>query len=624
MGTITAHAEISIHVIQQLAKVRPDEEYVYLELGNYLTDVSQFRDPYSYLHARKTVLLEATRAALPIPIVGLPTVAGVAGPWLDEMLGKPDPAHRHGALAQFFTSIIHGLTHFFIANDSRYQAFLLGPLNTLGISLQFPSPSELDRVFAKFYTQYYPHEHLDFPPYHDPEREGPNYRTSEYRRQSSGLIGYLEDQQQSISEELSKIELAWVKSRTQASSHPDRHDLLIRLGHALHAVEDYFFHSNFAEIYQWERILGRNPVRQVRNKSDHDWLLLHGLDGTRYDSNSALLLKRRLSRRLRYPIFDPKVGAMFQYEPSRTASEEATDLVYTGGFGSNDVYHTIHDGLLSLQELFSGQDVGKKLTNSDLVLVRVLFNEEVRQRMVKDEEYAASLVKQHRDQTNQGVYIRKIKEGQDKGDFTSSCARELQSAFELDKTIENKYKGRLPGPGGFLIKFLAAAQRESMKSHARVATMNGNEQSIFDESTFNGASAETIGTHSLLSKDAKEKQPLRDYVMALAKHASTSLALLMAQRVNQDQNPAHGLDWLSIVRYFMRFPNRSPQSWEAQIITSIDENSNLPAPSDVLDRPNFRILGPDSRFDELQARRNGTTTSMLEKRYQQLESRAGG
>lgn len=58
MGDIGTHAEISNFVIDQVRRAVPDTDipradYSFLELGNFLTDVSQFRDPPAYHRARE-------------------------------------------------------------------------------------------------------------------------------------------------------------------------------------------------------------------------------------------------------------------------------------------------------------------------------------------------------------------------------------------------------------------------------------------------------------------------------------------------------------------------------------------------------------------------------------------
>ena len=68
-------------------------------------------------------------------------------------------------------------------------------------------------------------------------------------------------------------------------------------------------------------------------------------------------------------------------------------------------------------------------------------------------------------------------------------------------------------------------QKESDDNDNRAfRDLDRNEASVRDQATFNRASAETIGTHSLLSKDATAKEPMRVEALAMAEFASRSIA----------------------------------------------------------------------------------------------------
>ena len=70
MGDISTHKEINYHVIPQLKAISAAENYTYLEFGNFLTDVSQFRDPLSWIGAKKKFRLVAL-APPPLVFCGL-------------------------------------------------------------------------------------------------------------------------------------------------------------------------------------------------------------------------------------------------------------------------------------------------------------------------------------------------------------------------------------------------------------------------------------------------------------------------------------------------------------------------------------------------------------------------
>jgi hypothetical protein len=632
LGNITTHAQISAHVIAQLTRVRPDEDYLYLELGNFLTDVSQFRDPYACIHAKKSMFQKAVEGKL--LLLGPPVVAAIISGWRKELLGQARPQERrYGALTRFLALMARSATHLIFAQDSPLAARTLG---SLGLSLHPLPPAEVEHYLDTALTQYYPHEHLDFPPYRDPDKEPLDDRSSRQPPGSVRQIAYLRDHIQYIVEELTSIELEWVRRRNLAASDLSRHDTLVRLGHMLHAIEDYYFHSNFAELYQWGRLVSSNRARLQAGQTDHDrLLLLRGLDGitdTVPEGMSATRLRRRLARRLRYPVFDrgldfgPVPSATYWSHPSKKSSQDATALVYTGGFGGNDIYHSISSGLVAFEELVDAAGAFEQLVgtqgirqrkSTDLVLVRLLLSQEERRRTVTEKGHEDRLLQQHAAQLRDGSYLSAVQKLLDKGEVSKATADALKAAFQLDWELERKSK-LTPGVGGFLIMLLSSLQREVDENENRANALDRADKSILNQATSNGASAETIGTHSLLAKDDKREVPLRATAVALAKHASASVAVLMAKRVNDTKSDERkGLDWDSILHHFLRCPNTGPQSWETSIISSLP--GPTPEVDAVPDRPNHRMLGPDFRPEKLKALREGTKRKELEGYYQKLE-----
>ena len=267
MGDVTVHAEIGRIVTARLKKARPrSEEYQYVMLGNYLTDMSQFRDPYSFQTAKDTVRRTA-RTKLPVPILSGIPVAAVRR-WSDRLLGTP-----HGpdsALSKFFLHLARAMTHEINLLQRRNQS---GPL--------FPA-NELNRILDNSLTQYFPHEHLDWPPY----SEGPDALSQPlYRLRKKALVGWIDEQVQYLSEELTKLELVWLKAAAASRmAQREGHDVLVKLGHLLHAVEDFFFHSNFVEI-AWLAAKGDALPSTVPK------------DGSISDAR----MKRKAARRRRYP-----------------------------------------------------------------------------------------------------------------------------------------------------------------------------------------------------------------------------------------------------------------------------------------------------------------------------------
>ncbi len=623
MGHIKTHAEISVHVTRQLEAILPGINLVYIELGNFITDIAQFRDPYAYIRAKgriwNTALADGGLRALAVQL-GL----GSVRPWLDDLMGRAEKGRRHGALADFFEQIALFFTHQFFANDSPIALKLLvDETLTTHSSFKPLPPFEVDRVFKWAFTQYYPHEHVDFPP----EGEGPNHRSHVlFQTASRKLLRYLEEQLQFISEELSKIEHQWVLNRTLPATDPVRCDLLVRLGHILHAVEDFYFHSNTVEVKQWHRLLKLYPQRQPYQKdADYQFLVSNILQGTRHQSYQAEVktrLARRLGRRLRYPIF------VRDTEGDQGASEDATNLIYTGGFGQTDMFHTMHGALEAIEEVLErphphGDDTGQRIRQSDLVLIKTLFNEQERRDMVEDEQYKNFKVQEHQHQLISQQYRQWIEQMRVQGKITARGESALFSAFQEDRILEDRYPGiagtNIPGVGGFLINFLALLQAEVDRSSQKAKELDAKPESVFDWATTNGASEEMIGTHSLMAKDSDKKEPLREEAMALAKFASAAIAIILVRRIQNDSDPDHGLDWDTIVRHFVRFPPDRADSWEEEVLAALSGGGNLPTLDTIQDKPNYRMLTVSDKDGKLRERRDGDKTSVLEARYHQRE-----
>ena len=225
MGDISRHRDIFLFTRETVPAALLDsvrltvDDLTYLELGNYLTDVSQFRDPVTYIFAKqriwrdfvipqaqdKTQLLRGLSAlgagaalaasqylksltsgtaadVIEGAGIGVAAIGGIlallpsdtyaalsgADTWIDTLLGTPiertpgvvaqDEKH-YGYLGEFFRLFIEGATHFIFAQDVQRRSG--GAWGTIK-----PIPANrVAEVYGEFFTQYYPHEHTDQPPY---------------------------------------------------------------------------------------------------------------------------------------------------------------------------------------------------------------------------------------------------------------------------------------------------------------------------------------------------------------------------------------------------------------------------------------------------------------------------
>jgi hypothetical protein len=260
----------------------------------------------------------------------------------------------------------------------------------------------------------------------------------------------------------------------------------------------------------------------------------------------------------------------------------------------------------------------KKKKQSDLVLVKLVQNVDERRKAAADDAYQDTLVKTHAKQLAAGSYDKRIADKKAEGDFSPAMAHALTEAFAIDAALQRKH-GLLGGVGAFLIRMLCRLQTELDASDQRVAALNGDMKSILGEATDNGASAETIGTHSLLAKDTGEEKPMRKAAMALAGYASASVATLMARRVTSDPDISRGLDWDSVTAHFLRYPVLAPGSWESAVIAAVNAGRD-PDPAAITDRPDFAPLGRGTTAAKLARLRTSGKRAELEGYYRKLEA----
>src|SRR5258708_7297217 len=151
MGDLSTHKQIFTGVVYPLLRnslslTKADVQC--FELGNWLRDVSQFRDPYAF-QLKKIELFEPFRDQVT-------SIRKDAKTLLNELFG---PHHQYdsgqnivaGALGEWFRQMLLALGVY--------------TFKSAGIALGDHIPeSDFLRIFSLHFTQYYPHEHLDFPP----------------------------------------------------------------------------------------------------------------------------------------------------------------------------------------------------------------------------------------------------------------------------------------------------------------------------------------------------------------------------------------------------------------------------------------------------------------------------
>ncbi len=654
MGDLHRHAEIFRHVHSAVAPLRPDEDYVCLELGNYLTDVSQFRDPFAHMLAKRTVWgqgLSSFGLLNFIPVLGIVISEAILNwaidldEWIDRMFGVHEPADkRYGKLAEYFHHLFAGITQLVFADDVPKAATwhpLLMP--ALGDITRLPS-AEVTRIYGRFFTQYYPHEHTDFPPYVLYGESRVNHRL--YRNGPRRLSVYLEEYADYLSESLSKLEVEWKGIAGTAKSDPRRHDVLVGLGKVLHGVEDYYFHSNYLELHLWNELREGRP--RAETEDDYRrwfagnvasrWLPPEGGQSApragEWRPSREQQVRTHL-RRLRYPLYRP-VNTL---DPE--SSEPALGRLFTAGFDKKDLFHTLSMALESMEGSLARMEdlivklppglqskVGSKnparLRDSELVLLRVVFNKAERARMGRDEDYLKERMELHVKQLGDGIYETGIQHLRTAGYLNDAARDAWLAAIKVDREMED-FGGRTPGVSGFMIQLLAQGQHELERSRAlsrRFDTARDFGQgNALDVRSDNGATGEHVGTHTLMSKDTAISLPVHEETRRVARFASMAVARHLVVEVASGSGTATGLDWDRILRHYMRFPAARASMWETQVLAHVRRTGADPTYDEIPDKVVAPHVQGAAGAARLAARRGATTRAELEKRYRDLEER---
>lgn len=410
MGDISRHRDIFLNTRAALPADLLSRchlaasDLTYLELGNYLTDVSQFRDPVAFLFAKRGVWRESVlpKAKGPANLAqAIALGAGAAGAaalgkwvspkwavasgvggvvlaalaseerllalfrdvddWLDRMLGVPidrvPPGRRrtdaeYGYLGLFFQYFIEGITHMLFSD--AVTSHVPGTWAEVG---RLPE-SALTSVFTEHFTQYYPHEHTDQPPYvwDASKRPGkpmyqPSSRQTTIAAPGRGIMRAVdEDYLGYLAEQLTRLEHTW--RGIAESDIASRRKALVRMGKILHGVEDWYFHSNVTELLLLQQF---SPGRRA-GEDDEAFARRFVLGALQNDEaflkasyEGRVGLQRKLYRRLLYPDYlrgdDVNTGGV----PSRETSKLRLDFAYPAFPSQFDTSNTLLGALEHLE-----------------------------------------------------------------------------------------------------------------------------------------------------------------------------------------------------------------------------------------------------------------------------------
>lgn len=589
MGDLATHGGVARKVIAVFTAAdflkrpgKPKLNYEYFELGNFLTDVSQLRDIYSWTNAK----IAAWDAGLEDHWAFTLRIADMDD-YLDELLGK---SRVHGKLAQFL----------------RELAFLIGCEKFVKHGKPSLPFKEYERIFRylegerlyKGYTQYWPHEHLDFPLFAYGNKIGyrqkskVNRHSCDPKKAESGpsrkLYDALEQQISFCAELLTSAEHAFRQLACKKDSplaQKERNNMLALLGHVSHVIEDFWFHSNFIDK-AWSRIGKPLPGDENTDRWRRVWL-----------------------RRLRMPK-----GTDHNTKLSTTDSD-FDDLVITGSFGDKDVFYTLTD-ILKTQK--------KHLMGLPGIMGTALFGASTRQRLFertadgkayKNKDDREKFFKQLRDFVNNPDQHLATSRASGKALHPES-EKAIKTMCAIDKKIYDRFSGTFGvpddycGPFAFMIELLAKADRETRASDNKAKEFDTIAVPVALEDmkspaptnayytktilpTSNGCGREVIGSHSLLNKDNATKKPLFAQAFSIASHLSCYIAKLLIRQANQQrvavarfhsqaQGPAKSvavntlgkakyIDWLHLLQHFLCHPDECEDQWHVKMME--DENA---------------------------------------------------
>lgn len=565
MGDITTHRLLYEQFVRPELPAGIDP--IYVELGNYLTDVSQFRDPFAHLSGKRAIWNTGRSQKWGLRFFFLADLVADMDGYLDTLMGIPDrgdPRGRarvpHGQLAAWFREIIFAFTL-----EKKFRR----PTAPRDYLIE---PSELRRLYDTHFTQYFPHEHLDFPPGRNTGRLD-DFTAAAAPRQR--IVAYLDRHLEYVSDLLTLIEKEWAHGSPPA---PAMHDHLVHLGHAGHAVEDFFFHSNFTELAFAITSAPLAPFDPADTVDPHD------PHGELVPPPNSPRWPRVYHRRSRRPVFAAD-GETFS--PSTST---AADLVFTGSFGSEDIFHTLLDalGFLTVPPAFAMGPVLEHLAQAcasdhrqaevlaalalvpadhraDLpwaLLHEALFPDVAPtdpDREKKEEARRKQVVDSYKCLIDTGALETLVSDLARAGQMHQLAADAVRRACAIERDMLSQYslvgKGVLP----LLLDLVAVAKERSDASKKRSEELDGKPPADhvgYDESD-NGASGERIGTHSLLAKDSVRKQPLRKQTLNLAGFTISYVARTMTAEKTAGAGVTTGVDWLELLQHFVGHPEQA-------------------------------------------------------------------
>jgi hypothetical protein len=590
-----------------------------LYLGNWLTDVSQAVDPVAYASGSRKIAggLDTAVDAVKKAVEGfldelLPTLfeerEGPAGHVLRSLKPDLEPVaqrakaeiraaldflvaaqveDRDARLAKFFRDafLVKGYYKFVhpeVSGAPRrmdFESFMRvfgRPTDTRGSSRTSPAD---DRAGA--YTQYYPHEHLDRPeilPPKDPpifapgrQRAGVPFRVaygkqpgtrSPRRREriEPDLYSYLRDHIEMTAGLLAEVDLAFrdAIANEPRDDDPAWHLTLAKLGHALHQVEDFFAHSNWAELAG--KRLGTDYLEKV----------LPPRLGVDLIDRASTTYRRRLKRYLTTPLpewekhedEDWVVTGFFDFQDTVVSLLHLTEELWRGDVP--DPYARGFEIVSTVREAIENPRAveyrASRLVRDTLDFLtdpeRALDDRENDVAQALDEKFGHDLTRLRRPGVSETVareiagqttYLKEAPaEVQTaffnviiEGTRTITFARNVQSLYGAISTIVEFVRN----PVLWLSQWASDELRQRVKD---ALTFYGREK------FYDWLAVSRIGCHSLMAKD-HGSEPFFEPAKECATAVHWYIVKTLLRWKETEPAPAY-VDWLELLEYFLRNP----------------------------------------------------------------------
>ena len=608
MGDISTHAGIFEESANLLKRTPDDDAVGFVELGNWLADTSQFRDPPAFSAVKTMVWKELVAKGLSPGALRF----GDIDHYLDELWGTPD--QRGGRFAKWASGFVlaSAIESFGLKPDKdaqrcastmadkaaeRWKGMTQKQRSTIAKNATHGKrdadrkvprldPEEIYRAVRAQWTQYYPHEHLDLPPVvpggRRPRLE-PSTELVQRVRDSAvptkwetrRVARYLESHIDAIAQQLREVQALRDPGRIGKLPLHLQHEAgsadslrgvyqqaLLHLGRARHAVEDYFFHSNYAEIATVSALAeGYAPG----DRWDETFELEGFWDYVGVAQGWDVGAKRSVFRRL---LDYPGEGMA----PTKAPLTGPTSVVYTGGFGATDVFHTLYGALEGFEDRYTTVLRPLLVSEDTLEPLDYVFIEarrrELSEAKVRNEVltvYWARIDSRYYEArlTNlaQGGCIHYLTQVALAESFKHD--RELRDAYSFaEETSSSKFlrfmgwdEDEPLGVTGFVFQLLDRVQSE----HDTAARAAKASREVMDTRRDGGPTNEAAASHSLLSKDSPEttlgSKPLRTEAVDLATYVSRAVTQWMVPYLHG--RVAGTPDWNRRLRLYLGHPEQA-------------------------------------------------------------------